>query len=291
MSEDRLELVIAGIHTAMEIADPPMRAWARGRYAEFLTEPSPAAGAVRVQVVTGARFLEFRPGPLRIETSVEGSRLTYRSYVDAGWFDLETGDGSLQLAPEIDVENFLRVVYAHQCLRHRGLLLHAASVIRNGQGYVFFGASGSGKTTAARLSLQNTVLSDDLAMVGLRDDGWKLFGVPFHGQFADAPPCNAVAPLAGVFALSKAEAHLIEPLERADAVQQLVACVPFVMQSPVRAKQVLDLCAALATQVPTARLFFRRDPGFWEVVDEARLASSPGLEFFAGSFRDHGGLP
>ena len=59
--------------------------------------------------------------------------------------------------------NFLRVTYALLLIRHGGFLFHSAGMIRNGCGYLFYGHSGSGKTTVSRLSQNHvTLLSDDL---------------------------------------------------------------------------------------------------------------------------------
>jgi hypothetical protein len=125
---------------------------------------------LRIEVYAGTRFIPVRSGPWIIELTEDGGRLNYRSHFDAGWVEIEGGRGFLEIAPEADVENFLRVVYAQLILRAGGLLLHAAGIVRGQSSFVFFGPSGSGKTTAARLSQEHTVLSDDLVIVKIVND-------------------------------------------------------------------------------------------------------------------------
>jgi hypothetical protein len=53
----------------------------------------------------------------------------------------------------------------------------------------------------------------------------------------------------------------------AHAVAQLAASVPFVMGQPAAAKEVVQICTGLAAQVPVRTLHFRRDAGFWSLLD------------------------
>lgn len=54
----------------------------------------------------------------------------------------------------------------HILCRENIFLLHAASIVRNNQGFIFPGRSGSGKTTLSRLSIdENHVLCDEHSAV------------------------------------------------------------------------------------------------------------------------------
>ncbi|MBI5303648.1 MAG: hypothetical protein HY868_16045 [Chloroflexi bacterium] len=265
-----IELDIAGIRVALDIADAAMRVKVRERYAAFIVAEGRPQVRVRVEVVAEARFVPARPGPWVIETALAGNRLTYRSYFDAGWVDLDGGEGAVKIAPHADVENFLRVLYAHLCLRAGGLLLHAAGVVRDQAGYVFFGESGSGKTTTARLSLDLgcAVLSDDLVILKKDGDSFRVFGVPFRGEMMEAPRTNLSAHLAGLYALAKDTRHYLAPVVSSRGVSRLAACVPFVMSQPANAGRVMKICADLVAHVPVRELHFSRDDGFWKVIDE-----------------------
>jgi hypothetical protein len=179
------------------------------------------------------------------------------------------GRGELTLRPQGDPENFLRVWYAWRCLDEGALLLHASGAVRGGRGYVFFGPSGSGKTTTARLSLEAgcTVLSDDLVILKKQVGVWHACGVPFRGELPEAPRTNLAAPARGIFILVKHPEHGTTPAPFPEALARLAACVPFVMSRPLGAQAVTAICADLAGSVPVRYLRFRRDPGFWRVID------------------------
>ena len=266
LSESAVHINIADIPVTLEIADPAKRADVRERYAAFLADDGAPQVTIRVEVNAEACFIPMGRGPWIIEVSYDRSRLNYRSHLDAGWIDFERGEGFLEIDPKADVENFLRVLYANLCLRASGLLLHAAGVVRGAEGFVFFGPSGSGKTTVARLSLGDTILSDDLVILKMNADTVRVYGVPFRGDFPEAPRVNVSAVLCGLFTLIKAPEHKVAPMERPEAIARLLSCVPFVMVDAASTERALGICAQIAERVPVCALRFRPDPGFWREI-------------------------
>ena len=265
-----LNLSIADIPVTLRLnnLDEPMRARLLERYAPFVAAAPSKGIAIDVQVEPGPEYIPFESAETwQIKSTVLAGRLEFESYLEKGWVDL-AGHGALTLRPKGGVENFLRVLYAWQCLDHGALLLHASGVIRRGKGYVFFGPSGSGKTTIAGLSLDHTVLSDDLVIVKKCGQTCRVYGVPFRGDLPGAPRTNARADLRGLFMLVKADEHRLAPVSAPEAVARLAACVPFVMSQPANAGRVTELCADLVASAPVFALHFRREPGFWSVVDE-----------------------
>lgn len=272
---DTLTIRIAEIPLCLELdCSASARAKIAERYAPFIIRAAPHALALHIREAAGAPYIPLKnDGTVwQIRTAEKDGRIDFESHYEHGWVDRAAAQGELTLRAEGDVENFLRVVYAWQVLGQSGLLLHAAGVISNGKGYVFFGHSGAGKTTTARLSLtaNKTVLSDDLVIVKKRGEKFWLYGVPFRGDFPEGPRVNADAELAGMFALVKDGEHRLEPIAGPLAIAQLAACVPFVMAQPAQSARVMETCAALAAHVPVRALYFRRDPGFWEVIDAGK---------------------
>src|SRR3989304_5461427 len=114
-----------------------------------------------------------------------------------GTIDDKIGRGWLTLSsaqPVNDVDYFMRVASALLAFRFGGLLFHAAGIVRSGRGYVFFGYSGSGKTTVARLASDAAVLNavvpnavvpnavvlnDDLLLLMPSSLGWVVHATPF----------------------------------------------------------------------------------------------------------------
>lgn len=259
---------IADIRVRLLVDDAEMVERARRHYAAFLDETGAApAVTLKVEVRAGARFVPIEPGPWIMNVAHQAGRITFESYLEAGEADLNKGHGQVVMAPEGSLENFLRVLYAWLCFRQGGLLLHAAGVIRDGCGYVFFGPSGAGKTTTTRLSEGLAqVLSDDLVIIRRRDGRYVLYGVPFRGERVEAPRLNAQAPLAGLFRLRKDQRHAVVPLSGAEGVAELMAAAPFVVADRAAAAELMNVCSALMAAVPVRALHFRRDDGFWRVI-------------------------
>jgi hypothetical protein len=259
---------IANMAVALETQDEQVADRIRQRYAAFLDPTAAPLFVIRLEIIPGALFIQPKAGPWVIESSYSQEELTYLSYTERGQINLQSGVGCLEMAPTAHVENFLRVAYAWLCLQNGGLLLHAAGAIRNGQGFVFFGPSGAGKTTTSRLAARTAdVVSDDLVIIRGDNGRCILHGVPFKGELSDAPRANQSAPLAGLYRLRQDTSHYLEPIPRAQAVAELAAASPFVVREPALSDRLLELCNRIAKTIPVQQLHFRRDDGFWKVID------------------------
>jgi len=140
-----------------------------------------------------------------------------------------------------------------------GIELHACGVVDpSGNGLIFAGHSGDGKTTTARLWEAvpgATVLSDDRIIVRRGGDGsWWMYGTPWHGEAELA--VNARAPLTGVMLLARGESNALLPAEPMAAASGLLArsFVPY-YDANLMASAV-ELLGKLTGEVPTFRFPF-----------------------------------
>lgn len=123
------------------------------------------------------------------------------------------------------LDNALMVLYALATARLNTVLFHAAVVSKDGKGYMFLGKSGTGKSTHARLWLNNIaeteLVNDDNPVVRMQPDGAWVYGSPWSGK----TPCykNLSMPLGGVVLLSQAPHNKIA---RLGGLQAYAAIVP-----------------------------------------------------------------
>lgn len=113
----------------------------------------------------------------------------------------------------------------------KGVEIHACGIIDQlGQGRLFVGQSGAGKTTIARLLKETkgiTVLSDDRIILRQMGQTVWMYGTPWHGEAGLASPARA--PLSQVYFLEKGSRNELAPQKRAEALGRLFACsfLPF----------------------------------------------------------------
>ncbi len=170
--------------------------------------------------------------------------------------------------PLESVEYFLRSIYALLTDTQGGLLLHCAGVLTDSGVHLFVGQSGSGKSTASRLSSSHAVtLNDDLIALLPQEGRWIGYGTPFWNietVYRDGQTFGG--PIVGIYKLVKDHNVYVESMSTAAAVAELYSNCPIVNADPARAPALLARCRQIAGAVPVQRLHFRQDPSFWDVL-------------------------
>ncbi len=106
------------------------------------------------------------------------------------------------------------------------IAVHACGVVdAGGNGYLFAGASGAGKTTMARLwqRMPGVVLNDERIIVRRSEGRFWMYGTPWHGEgeFAVA----ARAPLTRVFFLHHDSNKTVRSVSGIEAALLLFSCI------------------------------------------------------------------
>lgn len=275
-----LDLAIGRLAVRIEGLSGPQRDRLGTRFMPFVGAPAGAAASPLRLLLTRAerdRFLALPAGTA--ERYRMGRRATERgrdwwSYEFAGRVRPHERAAELALVTaegpvfERGLENFLRLLTASYILQEGGLLLHAATVVRDGRAYVFFGPSGAGKTTVTRLSPDDIVLSDDMTLVLPTGGRFEAVGIPFGMAHHHVPDTREAFPIAGLHRLVQSPAVERSPLKGAPALAELATCLPYVCEDRDEASLSLAIAGRLLESVPAWRLFFRKDDSFWNVIQE-----------------------
>jgi len=226
----------------------------RSRFAESLANP--------LTVTATAKTLAVSRWDLRVKLAAEpGKRVQYR------------GAGRCEMSP-LAVDCMLRVIYASLLPRVGGMLIHSCGLRHAEVGVVFPGQSGAGKTTLARKAPDaDDVLSDELVAVRRADDGWRVHGTPFWGDFARGGTSMRSWPLRTLAFLAQAPRDTVTmtPILSADATLRLLGCFLSFTTDRETVKRNLAVAiavcaevrcveASLTKTVPTQQIFRKLAP-------------------------------
>ena len=132
---------------------------------------------------------ESRPTDSDVSNSDDPYDIDLSVRLESGLWIMERGDFRAEWNPETkrgwvrttvnqySIDGVLRILHSLILAREGGLLVHGASVVRNGRAFVFAGISGTGKTTISRLAPEDvTLLTDEISYIrgwglGTRDSG------------------------------------------------------------------------------------------------------------------------
>ena len=258
-------LSIAGIGVSATCDNPRLAQALRYRYRDF-----PAGADIHLSVAIRLLGRERSSAMLDTGTTFEDGRLHFTAPGYRGVIDAAEGKGSLAISsaqPIEEVEYFLRVAYALLAFHLGGIMLHAAGIARDEKAYLFFGHSGSGKTTVARLSPNDTVLNDDLVLLMPAEDGWQVFGTPFWNP-TQVKPTPANAPLAAMLRLVQDKKVYLQAISTSEAIAELISSVPVISADPLRSLELLTRLHTILQTIPSHKLHFLPDDSFWGVVEE-----------------------
>jgi hypothetical protein len=141
-----------------------------------------------------------------------------------------------------------------------GVMVHACGISDAGEGLLFVGQSGAGKTTTARLWQapgEAKVLSDDRIILRAGAGEVRMYGTPWHGEARLALPDRA--PLRRVFFLRHGPENRLVELGKAEVVSRFMACsfLPFYRRDAM--EFTLGFFEDLASRTPCYDLSFAPD--------------------------------
>ncbi|MEW5803154.1 MAG: hypothetical protein AB1847_13735 [bacterium] len=164
-------------------------------------------------------------------------------------------------------DSFLRILYSLILVQEGGFLLHAASVVRDGQGYVFMGKSGAGKSTLAAHCPEQSVLSDEISLVRKVESKYILYSTPFWGE-QEIKGGNFCFPLKGIYQLKQSPRLHSRKLTARDALSRLMGNILYFSREQFLTRQLFQNCYDFIQHMTIYELEFQKNTSFWDVIDE-----------------------
>lgn len=193
-----------------------------------------------------------------------------------GWMDLDNRQASVSVPCPKQARLGLSRVLSFICLQalpryHDGLLVHGAGVVIDGQGYIFFGASGRGKSTVSRLALGvGEVLCDEFVIAHMGGDAPELVSTPFWGLGTPNEHVQQVkarrVPLRAMYALTHAPVFKQTRLGPGRAVMELLTSEKIATERTASADAWLAMAQSVVAQVPVYRLEFIPTTELWDFL-------------------------
>ena len=233
------------------------------RYSGFLNPDASPVFELNVDLVAPGRITEEEDLSVRFES---GRWLIERGDLRAEWEPASRRGLIVQSPNPYSIDAALRIIHGLILAEKGGLLVHAASAVRNGKAFLFAGISGAGKTTISRLAPPDvTLLTDEISYLRRNGHGYVAHGTPFAGELARVGE-NVQAPLAALYLLRKGPDNAIEPVSANEAARMLLENVLFFAHDSKLVSLVFESACELVSNVPVYRLTFFPDERIWEWI-------------------------
>lgn len=191
------------------------------------------------------------------------------------WVLPELQNGQVGWSPMHLFNPILEVCLLSLLARDGGILLHASGMVYQEAGFIFTGASGTGKSTLAGWFNERgaRVLSDErMILRGTNSSVTTMHGTPWigSGEFA----ANAAAPLSSLYCIRHGrDRHRIEPLPASRLIALLLqqTFLPFWDRPAMDAT--LDSLVALTGQTSCMSLAFLKDPTVIDAITDHQFTA------------------
>ncbi len=262
---DRCTIIIAGYPIGITCENPELYQGIQKKYRIFTTSREPQ---FHVEINWEQSLVPLKLENLGVNYRPDKVFISAPGIHGQGNLQNKTAELTVQAVNPLDgLDYFLRTICAALAFEAKGFMVHGAGIVHRGKGYLFFGRSGSGKTTVSRNSIQEKVLNDDLVVLLPEGDSWRIYSTPFWNPTQVEPRLLSTI-LASMYRLVQDTAVFLEPMKSGQALAELQTNIPVITSNPEASIELIDRCKRLLGAIPIYRLHFLPDNSFWRVIDK-----------------------
>ncbi len=268
--DSSLKISIGDIPLLVHVDDEDFKNQIREIYSNFTMEKVDNPIKIEVNILPmGDAVFTFSPLKESPEIRINRSEgiaimLWHNLYAE---FNLETRECLVKCTLPAAFNSFLRFVYSTHLLNESGFLVHASSLIRKGEGYLFPGESGAGKTTITQLSPDAVLLTDEVSLVKKVNGSYHIFGTPFWGELGIGG-MNTHVPIKSVYFPKKDKNSFKKNINTMKVLELLLPNVLLYSEDEEFTQQLFNICIDFAGSVPCYELHFLPEPSFWRIIDD-----------------------
>jgi len=169
--------------------------------------------------------------------------------------------------------SFIPYLYSLLLALNKGILLHAACVVKQNKAYLFLGSTGEGKSTVAWLSQNYLVLSDDVLAVKKIKNQFIAFATPWKQKPFIQPKPYAGFPLKAIFFLKKAKRIFFKPLKKEAALVRILSSHIhfFLFTERPLVDKLFFTAVDLVKSIPSYEMEFMKDKDFWPNLERVLI--------------------
>lgn len=160
-----------------------------------------------------------------------------------------SGDANHYLEGHLETSAVYRKI-VEEAIRYETFLMHGAAIAVNGEGYLFSGKSGVGKTTHIRKWIEQNpdtiVVNGDKPLIRYLDNTFYVCGTPWSGK--ESLNTNMMVPLKGIAFMTRSEDVSVTEIGFPQALRFLLNQV-YMHKDADRTQKTLNLLGKMAESV------------------------------------------
>lgn len=266
-------LKIADICVEFRSDDESFIKYVRSHFADFISEDAPCT-SIDVFVKENLRLLKDSEG-IDLLTDALLAKEFYKIVTPKAGFIVSDKFSKIFIDSRFEAFQFILIsLYYKLLLDNDGFMLHSSGIIRDNHAVIFFGYSGSGKSTIAHLaSSKYELLNDDMVPIRKIDSKFYAFGSPFWGSYYrklksdDLGSMNGKMPIKAFLRPVKSDSNRLEKMNPIESITTLLASSGCKTDKFYYGK-LLKLITETAKSLNSSYyLYFKKDESFLECLN------------------------